>query len=130
MVDQAIGVLLAVGRLTPDEGWNVLREVSQRKNIKLHHLAELIIGWARTRSLCDEVRAETRPAVGAARPSAGHRRLSGRCHGSRGARPLPASRGIQGQPPTWMPGRRSGSGSLLRMISRVTGAVSPRPRRK
>ncbi|MFE2827011.1 ANTAR domain-containing protein [Streptomyces sp. NPDC059271] len=58
VVDQAIGVLLAVGRLTPDEGWNVLREVSQRKNIKLHHLAELIIGWARTRSLCDEVRAE------------------------------------------------------------------------
>ncbi|WP_420711001.1 zinc-binding dehydrogenase [Streptomyces sp. NRRL F-2580] len=35
-----------------------------------------------------------------------------------------------GQPPTWMPGRRSGSGSWLRMISRVTGAVSPRPRRK
>lgn len=31
------------------------------------------------------------------------------------------------QPPTWMPGRRSGSGSLARMISRTTGAVSPRP---
>jgi hypothetical protein len=33
-------------------------------------------------------------------------------------------------PPTWMPGRRSGSGSFLGMISRTTGAVSPRPRRK
>ncbi len=32
------------------------------------------------------------------------------------------------QPPTWMPGRRSGSGSLVRTISRTTGAVSPRPR--
>ena len=30
--------------------------------------------------------------------------------------------------PTWMPGRRSGSGSFSRMISRTTGAVSPRPR--
>ncbi|WP_369077276.1 arginase family protein [Paractinoplanes hotanensis] len=34
------------------------------------------------------------------------------------------------QDPTWMPGRRVWSGSCLRMISRVTGAVSPRPRRK
>ena len=33
-----------------------------------------------------------------------------------------------GQPPTWMPGRRAGSGSLLRRTSRTTGAVSPRPR--
>jgi hypothetical protein len=32
--------------------------------------------------------------------------------------------------PTWTPGRRSGSGSFLRMISRTTGAVSPRPSRK
>ena len=32
------------------------------------------------------------------------------------------------QPPTWMPGLRAGSGSLLRMISRTTGGVSPRPR--
>jgi len=31
------------------------------------------------------------------------------------------------QPPTWMPGRLAGSGSLARMISRTTGAVSPRP---
>jgi putative membrane protein len=34
----------------------------------------------------------------------------------------------RGQPPTWMPGRRAGSFSVLRMISRTTGAVSPRPR--
>jgi putative membrane protein len=34
----------------------------------------------------------------------------------------------RGQPPTWMPGRRAGSFSALRMISRTTGAVSPRPR--
>lgn len=34
--------------------------------------------------------------------------------------------GGDGQP-TWMPGRRDGSGSPDRMISRTTGAVSPRP---
>ena len=34
------------------------------------------------------------------------------------------------EPPTWIAGRRAGSGSLLRMISRTTGAVSPRPRRR
>ncbi|WP_143027759.1 NAD(P)-binding protein [Lentzea albidocapillata] len=33
-----------------------------------------------------------------------------------------------GQSPTWIPGRQAGSGSLARMISRTTGAVSPRPR--
>ncbi|MEU6428512.1 glycosyltransferase [Microbispora sp. NPDC046973] len=34
------------------------------------------------------------------------------------------------QPPTWMPGRRAGWGSLLRMISRTTGGVSPLPSRR
>ncbi|MEU8794298.1 ANTAR domain-containing protein [Streptomyces sp. NPDC048643] len=58
VIDQAIGVLLAVGRLTPDEGWNVLREVSQRTNVKLHRVAELIIDWARTGKLCGDVRTE------------------------------------------------------------------------
>lgn len=33
-----------------------------------------------------------------------------------------------GQPPTWIRGRRCGSGSASRIISRVTGAVSPRPK--
>src|SRR4051812_6779946 len=33
-VDQAIGMMVALGRVTPDEGWAVLREVSQLTNIK------------------------------------------------------------------------------------------------
>ncbi|MFF5650775.1 ANTAR domain-containing protein [Streptomyces collinus] len=45
-VDQAIGVLLAVYRIPPTAGFEVLREVSQRTNIKLHAVAGTVIGWA------------------------------------------------------------------------------------
>jgi hypothetical protein len=45
-VDQAIGVLLAVHRLAPAAGFDVLREVSQHTNIKLHTVAEAVIEWA------------------------------------------------------------------------------------
>ena len=41
--------------------------------------------------------------------------------GRRGRAPL---RGVH---PTWIRGRRAGSGSFSRMISRTTGAVSPWP---
>ncbi|WP_326784437.1 MULTISPECIES: ANTAR domain-containing protein [unclassified Streptomyces] len=58
VVDQAIGVVLVIGQLTPEQGWDVLREISQRTNIKLRHVSELIIGWARTGKLCTDVRTE------------------------------------------------------------------------
>ncbi|MFD4413121.1 ANTAR domain-containing protein [Streptomyces sp. NPDC058475] len=58
VVDQAIGVVLALGRLTPDQGWEVLRAVSQHTNIKLRHVAELIVEWARTGDLCAGIRSE------------------------------------------------------------------------
>ncbi|MFD5518837.1 hypothetical protein [Streptomyces sp. NPDC127066] len=35
---QAIGVVLAIGQPTPEQGWDVLREVSQRTDIKLRHV--------------------------------------------------------------------------------------------
>ncbi|MFD6493962.1 ANTAR domain-containing protein [Streptomyces sp. NPDC060188] len=69
VVDQAIGVLLAVGELTPDEGWDVLREVPQRTNIKLRHVSELIIDSARTGRLPSEVRTELDAQLAAHRPS-------------------------------------------------------------
>ncbi|OXS37131.1 ANTAR domain-containing protein [Streptomyces sp. XY006] len=50
-VDQAIGVLVAVHRLTPTAGFDVLREVSQHANIKLHAVAETVIDWALGTSL-------------------------------------------------------------------------------
>ncbi|MEU9575528.1 ANTAR domain-containing protein [Streptomyces massasporeus] len=45
-VDQAIGVLVAVHRLEPAAGFEVLREVSQRTNTRLHTVAEAVLGWA------------------------------------------------------------------------------------
>ncbi|MFE5757534.1 ANTAR domain-containing protein [Streptomyces massasporeus] len=51
MVDQAIGVLVAVHRLEPAAGFEVLREVSQRTNIKLHTVAQTVIDWALGRPL-------------------------------------------------------------------------------
>jgi hypothetical protein len=63
-VDQAIGVILALGGLTPDEGWDVLRSISQRTNIKLRHVAELIIEWARTGDLCSDIRRELEQHLG------------------------------------------------------------------
>ena len=57
VVDQAIGMIVALGRVTPDQGWCVLREVSQHTNIKLRNIAELIIVWGRKGDLPPDVRA-------------------------------------------------------------------------
>ncbi|MER5201327.1 ANTAR domain-containing protein [Streptomyces sp. NPDC002755] len=46
VVDQAIGVLVVIHRIPPAEGFEVLREVSQHTNIKLHAVAEMVIAWA------------------------------------------------------------------------------------
>ncbi|MFE5753346.1 ANTAR domain-containing protein, partial [Streptomyces massasporeus] len=45
-VDQAIGVLIAVHRIAPAAGFEVLREASQQTNIKLHSVAQTVTGWA------------------------------------------------------------------------------------
>ncbi|MEU3948852.1 ANTAR domain-containing protein [Streptomyces sp. NPDC029526] len=63
VVDQAIGMVVALGRVTPDQGWTVLREVSQRTNIKLRNVADLILVWGRTGLLPPEVRAELEDAL-------------------------------------------------------------------
>jgi polyhydroxyalkanoate synthesis regulator phasin len=55
-VDQAIGMLVALGHVTPDQGWEVLREVSQHANIKLRNIAEMILIWGRCGELPEEVR--------------------------------------------------------------------------
>lgn len=58
VVDQAIGMIVAMGRVTPDQGWAILREVSQHTNIKLRNIAEMIIIWGRNGELPPEIRAE------------------------------------------------------------------------
>ncbi|MEV7325154.1 ANTAR domain-containing protein [Streptomyces sp. NPDC093970] len=63
VVDQAIGMVVALGRVTPDEGWEVLKEVSQHTNIKLRNVAELILVWGRTGDMPAEIGAELEDAL-------------------------------------------------------------------
>ncbi|MFD9903607.1 ANTAR domain-containing protein [Streptomyces sp. NPDC059063] len=56
--DQAVGVLLAVGQMSPAEAWDVLREMSMRTNTKLRTVAEQLIEWGRTGVLAPDLRAE------------------------------------------------------------------------
>ncbi|MFI2436769.1 ANTAR domain-containing protein [Streptomyces sp. NPDC018693] len=63
VVDQAIGMVVALGRVSPDQGWAVLKEVSQHTNIKLRNIAELILIWGRTGQLPQEIRAALEDAL-------------------------------------------------------------------
>ncbi|EST19706.1 ANTAR domain-containing protein [Streptomyces sp. CG1] len=63
VVDQAIGMMVALGRVTPDEGWEVLKEVSQHTNIKLRNIAELILIWGRRGDIPPEVSAALEDAL-------------------------------------------------------------------
>ncbi|WP_416981674.1 ANTAR domain-containing protein [Streptomyces sp. T028] len=58
VVDQSIGVIVALGRVTPDEGWVILKEVSQHTNIKLRNVSELILIWGRSGEMPEQIRAE------------------------------------------------------------------------
>ncbi|MBL3669900.1 ANTAR domain-containing protein [Streptomyces sp. M2CJ-2] len=58
VVDQAIGVIVAIGRVSPDQGWTVLKEVSQHTNVKLRDIAGTIVGWGSTGVLPPETGAE------------------------------------------------------------------------
>ncbi|GGR90673.1 ANTAR domain-containing protein [Streptomyces aureoverticillatus] len=57
-VDQAIGVVVAVGELIPAEAWDVLREVSMRTNTKLREVADQLVHWAHTNELDPILRGE------------------------------------------------------------------------
>ncbi|MFJ3334355.1 ANTAR domain-containing protein [Streptomyces sp. NPDC086766] len=62
-VDQAIDVLVATRRIRPAAGFDVLREVSQRTNVKLHTVAKAVIAWAPGRPLPEPVGREVAAAV-------------------------------------------------------------------
>ncbi len=57
-------MVVALGRVTPDQGWQVLKEVSQHTNIKLRNVADLILVWGRTGGMPPEIRAELADAGG------------------------------------------------------------------
>ncbi|MFI8305976.1 ANTAR domain-containing protein [Streptomyces sp. NPDC085927] len=63
VVDQAIGVVVVLGRVSPDQGWTVLREVSQHTNVKLRDIAGTIVASGRTGVLPPRIRTELRKAL-------------------------------------------------------------------
>ncbi|MEU6847733.1 ANTAR domain-containing protein [Streptomyces sp. NPDC046716] len=64
LVDQAIGVVIALSQLPAEECWRVLRDVSQHTNVKLRHVAEHILAFAQGGTMPDDVRAELDRAIG------------------------------------------------------------------
>lgn len=56
VIDQALGVLVAVGRISPAEAWDMLRETSMCTNIKLRQVAESVVEWGRTGHLAADIR--------------------------------------------------------------------------
>ncbi|MFI8194824.1 ANTAR domain-containing protein [Streptomyces sp. NPDC085946] len=71
MVDQAIGALTVLGRISPCDGFTVLREVSQRTNIRLSQVAEQVLKHAQGAALSNDLLGELRAAL--AHHSAGSR---------------------------------------------------------
>ncbi|NEY35107.1 ANTAR domain-containing protein [Streptomyces sp. PRKS01-65] len=63
VVDQAIGMIVALGRVAPDQAWAVLKQVSQHTNIKLRNVAEMILVWGRTGVMPAQIRAELEDAL-------------------------------------------------------------------
>ncbi|MFJ8822492.1 ANTAR domain-containing protein [Streptomyces sp. NPDC102467] len=58
VVDQAVGVLLALGRITPAEARDALREMSARAGLTLPQVARHLVEYARSGELPDAVRTE------------------------------------------------------------------------
>ncbi|MEU7061837.1 ANTAR domain-containing protein [Streptomyces sp. NPDC046197] len=63
VVDQAIGVLVMMARISPEDGFTVLREVSQHTNTKLSSIAEQIIKHAQGAGLSETVLSELQAAL-------------------------------------------------------------------
>ncbi|MFJ3224306.1 ANTAR domain-containing protein [Streptomyces sp. NPDC086783] len=63
VIDQAIGALVVLGQIGVGDGWGVLREVSQRTNIKLHTVAERVLDLARGEELSESFLRELRSAL-------------------------------------------------------------------
>jgi hypothetical protein len=55
---QATSVLAAARRMSLPDARNALREISARTGIKERHVAHLLCEWARTGTLCTDLRTE------------------------------------------------------------------------
>ncbi|WP_133915406.1 ANTAR domain-containing protein [Streptomyces sp. NBC_00582] len=67
VIDQAVGVVIALGGLRPQQGFCVLTEVSQHTNIKLREIAALLVDWVSGQQLPDDVQRALNAALKRAR---------------------------------------------------------------
>ncbi|MFJ4525475.1 ANTAR domain-containing protein [Streptomyces sp. NPDC088810] len=63
VIDQAIGAVVVLGRIAPEEAWRALRDVSQRTNVKLRTVAEHILDYAQGGTLPEPERLELGKAI-------------------------------------------------------------------
>ncbi len=68
VIDQAIGVVLAYGGVPPEDGWEVLREISQHTNTKLREVAGHLVRWPHCGWLPSEIRHHLDAALKRRRP--------------------------------------------------------------
>ncbi|MFF4799877.1 ANTAR domain-containing protein [Streptomyces sp. NPDC001351] len=64
VVDQAIGALVVLGRIAPEEAWRALRDVSQRTNTKLRVVAEHVMAFTQGGELPAAERIGLQQAIG------------------------------------------------------------------
>ncbi|MFF8285188.1 ANTAR domain-containing protein [Streptomyces albus] len=85
-IDQARGMLMATFRLTAQQSWDVLVATSQNTNIKLHRLADALVGTVHGTPLPKAVHKQLAAAVtkmkAASAPGGGTRPASGPAHRS------------------------------------------------
>ncbi|GAA2773423.1 hypothetical protein GCM10010521_59510 [Streptomyces rameus] len=71
LIDQAIGVVITVSRLRPEQGWDVLKHISQHTNTKLREVARCLVEWPARGTLPDVIRGALPAAVEHARTRTG-----------------------------------------------------------
>jgi hypothetical protein len=76
MIDQALGALVVLGQIPPEEAWRALRDVSQRTNTKLRVVAEDVLKFAQGGALPDAERDELRRALARYQASSPARRAA------------------------------------------------------
>ncbi|MFS4095137.1 ANTAR domain-containing protein [Streptomyces sp. AF1A] len=75
VIDQALGAVVVLGRLAPEEAWRALRDVSQRTNTKLRTVAEHVLAYAQGGTLPEPERIELAEAVARYRRRAARSRV-------------------------------------------------------
>ncbi|MFG2932906.1 ANTAR domain-containing protein [Streptomyces achromogenes] len=63
VIDQAIGAVVVLGQIAPEEAWRALRDVSQRTNVKLRTVAEHVLGYVQGGTLPEPERLELAKAI-------------------------------------------------------------------